>query len=85
MVVLASGEKLTLEDVPEEITGPGTGAAAPAPAAPPGGAGTTLAEAEKAQILAAIAAYNGNKSRAAEALGISRRTMHRKLNEWNMK
>ena len=57
-----------------------------APIPPTGGAaGTTLAESEKAQILAAIAAHNGNKSRAAEALGISRRTMHRKLNGWNLK
>lgn len=85
MVVLASGEKLTLEDVPEEITGPSAASASVPASTVPSGAGTTLAEAEKAQILAAIAAHNGNKSRAAEALGISRRTMHRKLNEWNIK
>ena len=85
MVVLASGEKLTLEDVPEEITGPATGTVTTASASTVAAGGATLAESEKAQILAAIAAHNGNKSRAAEALGISRRTMHRKLNEWNIK
>lgn len=84
MVVLASGEKLSIDDVPEEIisAAPRTAETATVPVRT---AATTLAEAEKAQILAAIAAHNGNKSRAAEALGISRRTMHRKLNEWNMK
>ena len=85
MVVLASGEKLTLEDIPEEITASAANAAISAPASSIGNAETTLAEAEKAQILAAIAAHNGNKSRAADALGISRRTLHRKLNEWNIK
>lgn len=43
---------------------------------------TTLAAAEKQQILAALEAAGGNKSKAAESLGISRRTLHRKLNEW---
>ena len=80
MVILSAGEKLSIEDVPEEILGAAATAAQTVPAS-----ATTLAEAEKAQILAAIAAHNGNKSRAAESLGISRRTMHRKLNEWNMK
>ena len=85
MVVLASGEKLTIDDIPEEITGPATGTVTTASASTVAAGGATLAESEKAQILAAIAAHNGNKSRAAEALGISRRTMHRKLNEWNIK
>ena len=87
MVVLASGEKLTIDDIPEEITASAVSETVSAPIPPTGGAaaGTTLAESEKAQILAAIAAHNGNKSRAAESLGISRRTMHRKLNGWNLK
>jgi DNA-binding NtrC family response regulator len=87
MVVLAAGEKLTIDDIPEEITASAACETVSAPIPPTGGAaaGTTLAESEKAQILAAIAAHNGNKSRAAESLGISRRTMHRKLNGWNLK
>ena len=85
MVVLAAGEKLTIDDIPEEITGPATGTVTTASVSTVAAGGATLAEFEKAQILAAIAAHNGNKSRAAESLGISRRTMHRKLNEWNIK
>ena len=44
----------------------------------------TLADTEKRQILAALDAARGNKTKAAEALGISRRTLHRKLNEWGL-
>ena len=44
----------------------------------------TLADSEKAQILSALEACKNNKSRAAEILGISRRTLHRKLKEWNL-
>ena len=43
---------------------------------------STLADTEKQQILAALEAAGGNKSKAADALGISRRTLHRKLNAW---
>ncbi|MBQ2631459.1 MAG: helix-turn-helix domain-containing protein, partial [Kiritimatiellae bacterium] len=43
----------------------------------------SLHEAEKRQILAALAAAKYNKTMAAAALGLSRRTLHRKLREWN--
>ena len=102
MVVLASGPKLTVEDLPVEIAEAQEAGAKgaddardewtretresssgrdksgesdkPAP---------TLAETEKAQILAMLAECRNNKSKAAERLGISRRTLHRKLKEWN--
>ena len=51
--------------------------------APP--AGTTLAEAEKDAILKVLRECGNNKTMAAERLGISRRTLHRKLNEWSIK
>ena len=44
--------------------------------------GESLAEVEKRKILAALAAAGNNRSKAAIALGISRRTLHRKLHEW---
>jgi transcriptional regulator of acetoin/glycerol metabolism len=47
--------------------------------------GSTLKDTEKNQILAALEKCSGNKSRAAEMLGISRRTLHRKFKDWNLK
>ena len=54
-----------------------------APLPPP--APSSLADVEKSQILAALAAAKNNKSKAAIALGISRRTLHRKLKDWGVK
>ena len=43
------------------------------------GAGETLAETEADQIRRVLAATGGNKSRAAQVLGIERKTLYRKL------
>jgi transcriptional regulator of acetoin/glycerol metabolism len=42
-----------------------------------------LHETEKKLIIQALAATNGNVTTAAKKLGISRRTLHRKINEIN--
>jgi DNA-binding NtrC family response regulator len=42
-----------------------------------------LHETEKNLIAQALAATNGNITAAAKKLGISRRTLHRKINEMN--
>ena len=86
MVVLASGPKITEADIPEEVRSPGphiSDAPGAPQAQPPRAAAETLAEAEKRQVMEALAAAGNNKSRAADILGISRRTLHRKLREWN--
>ncbi len=44
--------------------------------------GTTVAEAEKQLILKTLASTNNNKTRAAEVLGISLKTLHNKLKEY---
>jgi DNA-binding NtrC family response regulator len=44
--------------------------------------GTTLEESEKIVIRSTLSSLKGNKSRASEALGIGRKTLHRKLAEW---
>ena len=86
MVVLSSGGKLTLDDVPVEITGDSASSAAvPQKAEAPAETGTlSLADAEKTKILSVLDSVKGNKSKAADILGISRRTIHRKLNEWKI-
>ena len=46
--------------------------------------GATLAEAERDLIRATLAREGGNKSRAADILGIGRKTLHRKLQEYGL-
>ena len=95
MVVLSGGGKLTIDDVPMEIRenavpvqAQAVAAAAPAEAKAEVKAAQaapelqSLADSEKEKILAVLESVKGNKSKAAEILGISRRTIHRKLNEW---
>jgi len=72
-VVLAGGERIEKSDLPPEMMEKTT-------STPP----LTMAEREKEQILGALEAAGGNKSKAAEKLGISRRTIHRKLKEWKI-
>ena len=90
MVVLGSGPELGEGDLPPEVTATPAAAATPAStpvpppaAAPQPSAAQSLAETERRQINAALDACRGNKTKAAELLGISRRTLHRKLKEWN--
>jgi DNA-binding NtrC family response regulator len=46
------------------------------------GVGTTVEEAEKLLILKTLEATSNNKTRAAEILGISLKTLHNKLKEY---
>jgi two-component system, NtrC family, response regulator AtoC len=81
MVVLARGTRLTARDVPAAIRNavrPDAGAPALAAAA----GSVSLAETERAMIEAALQRCNNNRTEAARALGISRRTLHRKLKQY---
>lgn len=97
MVVLSDGSRLTVDDIPDEVidrsttfnTGnpaephvPAPVVSAHAPGATP--APSSLADTEKTAILKALEECGNNKTKAAEKLGISRRTLHRKLNEWRI-
>ena len=73
MVVLSAGGLLDVDDVPDDLK-----SAAPSRLSP----SVTLDENEKAQILAVLQECNGNRSLAARRLGISRRTIYRKLDEY---
>ena len=44
----------------------------------------TIEEMEKEMILQALEKSKGNRTQAAERLGMSRRTLHRKLNRLGM-
>jgi DNA-binding NtrC family response regulator len=46
--------------------------------------GTSMAEAEKLIIRGTLASLNNNKSRAAEILGIGRKTLHRKIHDYGL-
>ena len=74
MVVLSDGGKLDVEDVPEQLRAAGRTSSLPA--------NGTLGETEKAKILATLKEVGGNRTRAAQLLGISRRTIYRKLDEY---
>ena len=82
MTVLSRGDVITVADVPPEIREAADGAAKAAPAGAI--AGESLADAEKRQILAALERAGGNRSKAADELGINRRTLHRKLAAWGV-
>jgi len=46
--------------------------------------GMTMAEVEKAVIIAALTEYKGNRRKAADVLGIGERTLYRKLKEFEL-
>ncbi len=75
-VVMATGTTITLDELPPSVRDMDD---VPAIAIP---VGSTMADAEREVILQTLAAQNGNKSRTAEVLGIGRKTLHRKLDEY---
>ena len=78
MVVLSTSDILTLADVPETVRQ--THASGESGAVKP--AALNLVGNERRLIEQALQAAHGNKSLAAQTLGISRRTLHRRLNEY---
>lgn len=81
MVVLSRGDRLSVRDLPREIREQAAGQQGGSTQA---GEAFSLEGAEKDMILKALKACEGNRTRAAEQLGISRRTLHRKLNEYGL-
>jgi transcriptional regulator with PAS, ATPase and Fis domain len=77
--IVASGHFITTDDLPQLVDI--TRAAAPASGLVRGLApGLTVAEAEQQLIDVTLQHTHGNKTRAAELLGISLKTLHNKLN-----
>jgi two-component system, NtrC family, response regulator HydG len=78
-VVLARESYLSPEDLP---VGEGVEPSPAVPAVPPPGGDLSLDEVEKATILRTLSATAGNKSEAARRLGITRKTLHKKLKKY---
>jgi len=86
-VVMATGPKITVRDLPMALR-QAAGAALPrgisaAKAFGEKSSPLDIRETEKKLIMQALATTNGNVTAAAKKLGISRRTLHRKINEMN--
>src|SRR5881392_1759 len=87
-VVMATGKQITLRDLPIAVRQAATAKLPARVSVTEAFAEKTspldLHETERKLIAQALAATNGNVTAAAKKLGISRRTLHRKINEMNV-
>ncbi len=79
-VVLSRSERISLRDLPPSVRGGGL----PDGAKLLPGKDLTVKEAEKQLIVRALKETDGNRTRAAQKIGMSRRTFHRKLHEYHL-
>ena len=79
MIVMSHGDRLTLKDLPDYVRS----STSSAPKVNPEAAGK-LEDLERAAVLAALKHSGGKRLKAAEALGISVRTLQRKLKAWGL-
>lgn len=77
-VVLSSKGEIRLKDLPPQIREKGDSSSISIPI------GITLAEAEKIIISETLRSENSNKSKTSEILGIGRKTLHRKIHDYNL-
>jgi DNA-binding NtrC family response regulator len=82
-VVFSKGDKISVRDLPPQVRN------APAEGEAVGASGEhpdelNIKEAEKQLIIRAIKECEGNRSAAAKKLGMSRRSLHRKLHSYNI-
>ncbi len=78
-VVLSDGPRVDLEDLPEEVRSTSTRTSSPSLAPK---VGQTLADSERALILATLEANHGHRGRTAAQLGIGVATLYRKLESY---
>ena len=82
-VVLCRGEKISARDLPPSVrAGGNTGATEPARLLARND--LTVKEAEKQLIVRALKETDGNRTRAAQRIGMSRRPFHRKLHTYHL-
>jgi len=82
-VVFCRKEQISIKDLPPEIRG-GFTPGAPRQALSPLDKQMTVQEAEKQLIIQALRECDGNRTEAAVRLGMSRRTLHRKLHKYQL-
>ena len=82
-VVLAKGEMIQLTNLPHSVQSRGV-IQSERQLNQPIGKGVTLEEAEKQLIIRTIKECRGNRTAAAKKIGISRRTLHRKLHRYGL-
>ena len=78
-VVLSRGERITLRDLPPSVRHGGVVEAKIFT-----GKDLTVKDAEKQLIIRALKETDGNRTHAAKKIGMSRRTFHRKLHEYQL-
>ena len=78
-VVMCTGEEIKLEDLPSSIRANSEEKSIMIPL------GIPMEEAEKIIIQENLAANNNNKTKTADILKIGRKTLHRKIEEWENK
>lgn len=76
-VIIAQGRMIAIDDLPNAVRG------AEASKSIEVEVGTTIDEAEKRMILQTLAYTRGDRTRAAQILGIGRKTLYRKLQSYN--
>jgi len=81
MVVMARDNTLTMADLPATLDVSHSHMRAPEPSAQ---TSTTLEALEQTAVEHALEQHSGNRTHAAEALGISVRTLQRKLKAWGI-
>jgi two-component system, NtrC family, response regulator HydG len=95
LVVLAPAEEISVADLPEEYQRyaeeaaeagrvPAAAGTAGTEGIPAGSAGLTMEEIERRAILGALEQTGGNRTQAADMLGIGLRTLQRKLKEYRL-
>ena len=83
-VVLCRGNQVTLRDLPPSVRGDTPAIPHPEAKDMLGKKTLTVGDAEKALIIRALKESKGNRTEAAKKIGMSRRTLHRKLHTYNL-
>ncbi len=84
-VIFATPPAISLRDLPKEILGKDAmSVSRPEKGQVVATSGMTVKDAERELIIQALRDCDGNRTKAAQKIGMSRRTLHRKLHEYHL-